>query len=227
METPVYHSGSLSFTAGFAEPVFELAHAGPALQRAVFHALRDFEMDLAGLQEIGTQAGPASWHLSVSFLSFRANLEVRVSGFKVTFLNKLAREAALLEKVLLAVESAVLRAAPHASVSQREFVHQVHCQVTGSGLQERIPPCPGTLPAPLGDPAGNGIALYFTDPSFSGPSNVVLDRSALLDQGLFVQVGCGFDATSFDLCTSFRNFQSYLATVDRAFHLHGTLGGMA
>lgn len=205
--------------------MFELAHAGPVLQRSVFHALRDFDMDLAGLQELGAQAGPAGWHLSVSFLSFRATLEVRVNGFKVTFLNELARDAALVDNVLLAVESAVLRAVPHTSLSQREFLHQAHCQATDDVLQERIPPCTNALPAALGDPAGHGIALYFTSPSFSGPSNVVLDRSALLDQGLFVQVRCGFDAASFDLGTSFRNFQSYLAVVDRSFHLHGTLWG--
>lgn len=133
------------------------------------------------------------------------------------------REGALIKQVLQGIEQVVLQAAPSVSVAQRELVQQIHCKLSGRGIRERIPPYSGNVPEELGIVAGQGIGLYFTSSLFSGQTGVVLDKSAVLDEGLFVQVRCRFDAESFDLNTSCDNFQMYLSTLDRAFQLNGTL----
>ncbi len=79
------------------------------------------------------------------------------------------------------------------------------------------------LPENLGSLTGQGVGLYFTSPLFSRQSNVVLDKSLILDEGLFVQVRGGFDADAFDLATSIDNFQTYLHQIDDAMHLNGIL----
>lgn len=58
MSTPAYHSGSLTFTAAFREPAFELSRDSHQLQRAIFHALREYEMSWSNFQENGALAGP-------------------------------------------------------------------------------------------------------------------------------------------------------------------------
>jgi hypothetical protein len=227
VELPEFHSGSLSYTASFAEPAFELAHAGPALQRHVFRALRDFEIDVAGMQESVVPAGPANWNLSASFLAFRASLKLQVSNIQVTFISDTVRDAMLIKKVLHSVEHAVLQVVPTASFALRELVQQIHCRLSIPGIQERILPYAGGVPEELGVPAGRAAGFYFTSPLFSGEAGVVLDKSVILDQGLYVEVRCRFQAGAFDLATSCDNFQSYLAKIDHAFRLNGTVGDLA
>lgn len=222
-ESPRFHSGSLVFTASFNEPAFELAHAGPMLQRCVFQALREHEIDLLGWQETVMPSGPGNWNLSVNFLGFRASLKLQVGSIQVTFVNEILREGALMKQVLHTIEQVVLQAVPSVRVAQRELVQQIHCGLSSRGIRERIPPYSGSIPEELGIPAGQGVGFYFTSALFSGQTGVVLDKSAVLDEGLFVQVRCGFDAASFDLTTSCDNFQTYLATLDRAFRLNGML----
>jgi hypothetical protein len=226
-ESPTFHSGSLIVNAGFTEPAFELAHAGAVLHRHLFHALRDYEMDWSGLQEIVMPVGPGNWNLSVNFLGFRASFKLHVGDFQVTFVNEMLREIALIKEVLHAIEHAVLQVVPTAGFAQRELVQQIHCKLSNQGIQDRIPSYAGILPEELGAPIGQGVALYFTSPLMSAPAGVVLDRSALVDEGLYVQLRCRFDADTFDLATSCDNFQTYLTRIDRAFHLQGTLGGAA
>jgi hypothetical protein len=216
----VYASGSRSITVVFDEPAFELAYAGPRLQRSLYLALQD--VDLPGL-EIGDAIRPAQWHLSASFLSFAARLSVRLNGFEVSFLNERSREPVLIKKMLHAIETSVLQFAAHASPSQREFLHQAHCKLTHAGVREKVPCQVRDLPETLGSLTGHGVGLYFTSPLFSHQANVVLDKSLILDEGLFVQVRCGFDADAFDLATSSDNFQTYLHQIDDAMHLHGIL----
>ena len=227
-ESPTFHSGSLVVTASFTEPAFELAHAGPMLQRHIFQALRDHEIDMPGFQETAMPSGPGNWNLAVSFLGFRASFKLHVANFQVTFVNKeILRDGALIKRVLHAIEHAILQVVPAAGLAQRELVQQVHCTLSNRGIQDRIPSYAGILPEELGDPVGQGVALYLESPLMSAPAGVVLDRSALLDEGLYVQLRCQFDADAFDLATTCDNFQTYLRRMDHAFHLHGTLGGAA
>ncbi|HWN66355.1 MAG TPA: hypothetical protein VNM90_01885 [Haliangium sp.] len=227
VEPPVFHSGSLSYTADFSEPAFELMHAGPVLQRHVFLALRDFEIDPALMQEIATPIGPSYWNLSAGFLGLRASLKLHVGNIQVTFISDLVRDAALVKKVLHSIEHAVLQVVPTVSFAQRQIVQQVHCRLSMQGVHERISPYTGGMTEELGIPAGRAAGFYFTSPLFTGEAAVVLDKSAVLDQGLYVEVRCRFHADSFDLVTSCDNFQSYLAKVDHAFHLNGTVGEFA
>lgn len=220
MERPVYASGSRSITVVFVEPAFELAYAGPKLQRSLYLALQD--ADLLGL-EIGDAIKPAQWYLSVNFLSFTARLSVRLNGFEVVFFNERSREPALIKQVLHAIETTVLELVPNTSPSQREFLHQAHCKLTSAGVREKIPCSVRDLPERLGSLTGQGVGLYFTSPLFSRQANVVLDKSLIVEEGLFVQVRCGFDADAFDLTTSIDNFQTYLDEIDDAMQLHGIL----
>lgn len=220
MEPPVYASGSRSITVVFEEPAFELAYAGPRLQRSLYRVLQD--VDLSGL-EVGDAARPAQWHLSLNFLSFAARLSVRLNGFEVVFLNESSREPVLIKNVLRAIESSVLELVSNTSPSRREFLHQAHCKLTSDGVREKIPCSVRDLPEHLGNLAGCGVGLYFTSPLFSRQANVVLDKSLVVEEGLFVQVRCGFDADAFDVTTSIDNFQTYLDQLDDALHLDGIL----
>ena len=223
---PVYHSGSLSFVATFAEPAFDLPYAGSKLHRRVYRALREFDIDKAGLQENKPQTGPNSWSLSLNFLSFAAALKVRVDGFEVTFISDCTRDIDLHRKVLKAVEEAIFQTEPHTSPSRRILHQQIHCELTDDGLIERIPWFKRDFPEELGNLRSQGIGLYFTNPLFSGRANVVLDNSLVVDEGLFVQTRCEFEASEFDLSTCIDNFQKYLASLEDTFALQGILGGV-
>jgi hypothetical protein len=218
-----FHSGSLIYTAELLEPAFELMHAGPMLLRHIHRALRDFEIDLAGMQE-AMPIGPGHWSLSANFLAFRASLKLQVSNVIVTFLNELIHDAALIEKVLQAVEHAVFQVAPDIVISRRELLQQIHCKMASAEIDERIPVLPGAFPEELGGLAGRAMGVYFTSPLSSGRASVVMDRSAVLNEGMFAQVRCSFDSQAFDLATSCGNFRTYLTRIDRAFRLDGSLG---
>jgi hypothetical protein len=226
VESPIYHSGALNFVTTFSEPALALPYAGATLQRAVFLALRDYGLDLAGLQESKVHTGPTGWFLSASFLSFAAELKVRVDGLEVNFISEHPQEIGSRKPVLDAIERAVLQADGHASASRRVLIRQTHCELSDEGVRERIPPPVRSFPDSLGAPAGQAIGLYFTDSLlFSGRANIVLDRSAVLDQGMFVQVRCEFDADQYDLMTSIDNFHECLSLIEEAFDLRGVLGG--
>lgn len=171
--------------------------------------------------------GPGNWNLSVNFLGFRASFKLQVGNFQVTFVNEILQKGALIKQVLHAIEQAVLQVVPAAGFTQRELVQQIHCKLSNQGIHDRIPSYAGILPEELGEPIGQGVALYLKSPLMSAPAGVVLDRSALLEEGLYVQLRCQFDADAFDLATACDNFQTYLRRIDSAFHLHGTLGGVA
>ena len=221
MEMPFYRSGSLISTAIFQEPAFELKENSCSLQKALFKTLRELDLRLENIQEAAAFPSPGNWQISMSFLSFRASLRVRVDGFEVTFLNPAMNDAPVLKDALKRIESAFSCALPEINVVRRDLVLHAHFEIP-DGYRTVTQPYWGPYPEGLGDLSGQGVGWYFRSPLFSGEAGVVLEKSILIEDGLYVQTRCRFDTSTFDLEASFDSFQSYLQKVVEALRLGGT-----
>lgn len=222
MNMAFYRSGSLISTAIFQEPALELKVNSCSLQKALFKALHELDLRLENIQEAAAFPSPSNWQISMSFLSFRASLQVRVDGFEVTFLNPAMNDAAVIKDALKRVESAFSCAQPEIKVVRRDLVSHAHFQVPDGGYRTVTQRYWGPSPEGLGDLSGQGVGLYFRSPLFSDEAGVVLEKSILIEDGLYVQTRCRFDTSTFDLEVSFDNFQSYLQRVIEVLRLGGT-----
>jgi len=211
-------SGSLVFTAAFAEAAFELPQSSHHLQEALFRALSPLGLQVENIQQVGAFAGPGNWSLSLSFLSFRAALKVGVTAAEVTFLNPSRGDSDVLKTVFRSLESALNQTL--ITIDTRHLIFHGHFRLP-SGYRSVMTRFSGPSPAGLGELSGSGVGFYFQDPLFSDEASVVLDKSALVQDGLYVQTRCQFASSAFDLDTALNNYAAYL---DRVMNLLG-LGG--
>jgi len=225
METPVYRSGLFAFTSSFQEPIFELYRSGVALQRALLTELREFGFgmrDIGDMEETGADILPAQWRFSASLLPLRANLEVRLDGVDLSFLDNPFADTRV--RVVHALDRAIATAVPQFQPARRSLTYQGHFELSTEAYDELTRPLSGTIPDTFGTLVAQGVGFYVRDPLFSGEGVIVLDKSVLVNPGLFVQIRCEFDIDDFDLHQALANFEKHLTNIDSALGMNGALG---
>ncbi len=205
-----YRSGSLMGTSLFRDPVFELTSNSHSLQGELFESFREFDLKLENIQETAAVPTPANWQLYMSFLSFRASVRVKVDGFELTFLNPQMNDAAIIKDVWKRAESAFASALRETRVVRRDLVLHAHFEIPDGGYRTITQRYWGPSPDGLGELSGQGVGFYLRNPLFSDEASVVLEKSILIEDGLYVQTRCGFDAGTFDLETMATHFTSYV-----------------
>ncbi len=216
MAQPTYKQGSVTITAFFDRVLFELSQGSYLLQEKLFATLENHGLKLEEIQVENAFAGPGNWSLSMKFLSFRAELLLKVDRYEITLLNPGLGERDVITNILQSIEGAI-KVCNEVAMKARHFVYFAHYDVPG-GFQSITSRFAANLPDGLGDVTGHGLSLYLREPSFSDEATVVLDKSITVPQGLFLTMRCSFKS-EFDLERSAGNFYTYLTKVLGVFDL--------
>lgn len=217
MAQSTYKQGSATLTV-FLDPVcFELSQGSYVLQQKLLSALERFGLRLEEIHETGSFSGPANWALSMRFWSYRAELQMKVNRYELTLLNPSRDELEEVTRIPQSIEEAINEWKSDVTMKSRHVVYYGHYEVP-NGFQALTSRFTGGIPEQLGTVTGNGLSLYVKDPSFTGEGTVVLDKSVLVPDGLFLTTRCSFDH-EFDLRQSVGNFYAFLTRVLELFDL--------
>jgi hypothetical protein len=217
MAQPMLKQGSVAITGVLDRVLFQLAQGSHLLQQKLFRSLQEFGLRLEDMQEAGAFSGPANWSLSMRLLSFRGELVIRVDRYDLSVLNPAPEEGDLLRKMLESIEAALMSSTDDVGIKNRHFAYHGHNEIP-EGYQSVTSQFVPHVPDALGSVTGTGVSFYMTDSSLPGEASVVLDRSILVPNGLFVTARCTF-GSDFDLGPSFANFYSYLTKALGVFGL--------
>jgi hypothetical protein len=222
--TLLYRFGSFSSSARFEEPVFRFGEKSLLLQRALFRNLRTLMPKLEDVRETkDSPGGAAHWSLTLSLppgINFRATTQ----GIETTFLNLQNLRAEVLpavKSVLEQVEESVVAVLPEkVQFSDREFIFNAHFALGPGEYATFTAPFRRDPPKELGLEYAHGMSFYFR--SDSGPeSDLIIDRSVLVPEGLFFQVKSRFSGAVPDLRSSFQTFHAFLAQAIASTKLGG------
>jgi hypothetical protein len=215
MSSTAFSQGAMTVTVSFREPAFQLTQQSHSLQQAVYEQLSgvDSTLFLANFREEGAFSGPTGWLLSVGLLSNTATLRIRAYEYELFVSNPTFAYRGLVEQVLQRVENAIGAAVPTARFKKRFVALFAHYDLPEGSYATMVHPFLGKIPEGIGDCKSRGISFYVANSLFTDQGTVVLDKSAIVDGGLFLQIRCGFDAGEFDLSTTLGNYDRYVREV--------------
>lgn len=221
MSSTEFIQGALTVTVSFRQPAFQLTQQSHSLQQALYEQLSgvDSTLFLANFREEGAFSGPTSWLLSVGLLSNTATLRVRAYEYELFVSNPTYADKDLLKVVLHAVEASFGKALPAVRFKKRFVALFAHYAFSEGTYASMIQPFLGNVPEGVGDCMSRGVSFYVADSLFTDQGTVVVDKSAIVDDGLFLQIRCGFDAGGFDLSTALGNYDQYVRKVTNSLGL--------
>jgi hypothetical protein len=185
----------------------------------LFHSLRGLDLRVENFVETQAAPGISQWSLNVN--TPEMNFRVRAQGFETTFLNPGREISPVFRETLDLVERGMLSVLDETRVLLRNFTYNAHFELPPGEYQRLTGSFSGKPPDGLGVHAAQGMSFYFHSPESRDVSSVILDRSAVIADGLYFQVGSRFAVEESDLTASFSNFRLILSRAIEAINLGG------
>lgn len=180
--------GDLHYLASLEAPMFDLLGIGQRLYSAIYKSLAPYDLKLADIKLDGPTANPGDAQVSCYLLDFRFIVRYRLERIEVWT----DRPAMLGQEELGELIERAVGAGREASEICRPLVHTVTAAVHGKLQAAEIEAILGRFvtTTPPGSPPlqPGGVSFVCQWPGGEGESSIVLERSAVIQNGAFLKM---------------------------------------
>ncbi len=175
----------LHCTATLERPAFEIQVAD--LYSAIWSKLEPFRVKLPDLKVESTSADPADQAVACTIVDLGAVIRYRLDRIEIwSRSSQLARDSARVEELMRRAVQALESVCPSARVAALGQSLAMHGFLSGVAVETLLARFVRTPEATL--PCGpSGVSFSFPRPEDNGHGALVLENSALLDQGLYIR----------------------------------------
>jgi hypothetical protein len=184
----------LHFEAGFSEPEFELFRDTAELSRQLFKSLEPHGARLSDIRIERGAGSAADFHVLCYLFNFWMTIRIRVdrieiicSEFPQDYVEKFS--AAIVDTL-----GAVHSFRPGLSFRAYALVIGLHGTLEGKSTEQFLSRFAANIPTGLGPSVGSGTVMYFGPESERQMCALTVDRSAVVQDALFVRTHVVWDA---------------------------------
>lgn len=184
----------LHFEAGFSEPEFALFREPAELLRQLFKSLEPHGARLSELRIERGAGSAADYHVLCYLFNFLMTIRIRLDRIEV-FCSEFPREHA--EKYSAAIVDtlgAVRSFRSELSLRAYALVIGLHGTLDGISTEQFLSRYTVNIPSDLGPSVGSGMVMYFGPERERQMCALTVDRSAVVQDALFVRTHVVWDA---------------------------------
>ena len=184
----------LHFEAGFSEPEFTLFRDTAGLLSQLFKRL---EPHGARLSEIRTERGAGSaadFHVLCYLFNFLMTIRIRVDRIEVICSEFNRDHAEKFSAAIVDTLGAVRSFRPELSLRAYTLVIGLHGTLDGNSTEHFLSRFAANIPSGLGPSVGSGTVMYFGPEHERQMCALTVDRSAVVQDALFVRTHVVWDA---------------------------------
>jgi len=175
----------LAHTGVFSRPLFELWGEGKTILRGLFEALSPFGATLPDLHIQPVLATPADPAITVN-IGTSGILTFKLDRTESSFFNFTDESLRNIPKILKSSTMWIRSAVPSFRFSSHQFVYSSHSRI-GKSTVEKVLGSAGMKSLKSGGlDKGTGVIFHWSVPERNWTTQLVLDRSVVLEGGLYM-----------------------------------------
>jgi hypothetical protein len=202
----------VTYLARYDRPVFELWGAGATIAKSMYNAFLPFDVPLSNFQ-LASALPNASEPILTIKLGDVGTCKFAYDRIEAVFANFNEEFFAQIPSVLAASTSWLHAAVPTLKISSHSFVWYSHSLLkSGSGMDYLKQLNPKRLSSG-GTHLGTGLIYHFLVPTNKWKTQLMLDNSALIPNGLFLNLTINIDADKLDYDKIMLDSREYLGSL--------------